>query len=118
MICMPNYSPDREYYPYISYLNVVYSLSGIIYSELEPMDAKTIGKLVRESRKKQGLTQAEAAGYLNVGTRFLSDLENGKPTAQLEKVLVVLEGLGFKLLALPKENHTLIRYIEDHLGET
>ncbi len=84
---------------------------------MESMNAKTIGKLVRESRKDQCLTQAEAAGYLNVGTRFLSDLENGKPTVQLEKALHVLKGLGFKLLAVPKANHKLIRHIEAHLGE-
>jgi len=80
------------------------------------MNTKMIGKLVRKSRKDQGLTQAEAAGYLNVGTRFLSDLENGKPTAQLEKALHVLKGLGFKIFAVPKTNQKLIRYIEEHLG--
>jgi len=84
---------------------------------MEPMDTKLIGKLVRKSRKDQGLTQAEAAGYLNVGTRFLSDLENGKPTVQLEKALHVLNGLGFKILAIPRTNHKLIRTIEDHLDE-
>ena len=81
------------------------------------MNTKTIGKLIRKSRKDQGLTQAEAAGYLNVGTRFLSDLENGKPTVQLEKTLHVLKGLGFEILAVPKANNKLIRYIEEHLGE-
>ena len=80
------------------------------------MDTKTIGDLVRKSRKDQGLTQAEAAGYLNVGTRFLSDLENGKPTVQLEKALHVLKGLGFEVLAVPKTNHKLIQYIKGHLG--
>ncbi len=52
------------------------------------------------------------AGYLNIGTRFLSDLENGKPTVQLEKVLHALNGLGFKVIAVPKASHKLIRYIE------
>lgn len=81
------------------------------------MNSKTIGTLVRKLRKDQGLTQSEAAGYLNVGTRFLSDLENGKPTVQLEKVLHVLKGLGLKVFAVPKTKHKLIRYIEEHMGE-
>jgi HTH-type transcriptional regulator/antitoxin HipB len=81
------------------------------------MKTKTIGKLIRKSRKEQGLSQAEAAGYLNVGIRFLSDLENGKPTVQLEKALHVLNSLGFKVIAVPKAKHKLIRYIEDHLSE-
>ena len=81
------------------------------------MNTKTIGRLVRKSRKDQGLTQAEAAGYLNVGTRFLSDLENGKPTIQLEKALAVLQGLGFMIFAVPRTNYGLIRYIEEHLDD-
>lgn len=80
------------------------------------MNTKTIGILVKKSRKNQSLTQSEAAGYLNVGTRFLSDLENGKPTVQLEKALHVLKGLGLELFAVPKTNHKLIRYIEEHMG--
>ncbi|MCG8617095.1 MAG: helix-turn-helix domain-containing protein [Desulfobacterales bacterium] len=79
------------------------------------MDTKAIGRLVRKSRKEQGLTQSEAAGYLNVGTRFLSDLENGKPTVQLEKAMAVLQGLGFKVFAVPRTNHSLIRHIEENL---
>ncbi|MBU1193926.1 MAG: helix-turn-helix domain-containing protein [Proteobacteria bacterium] len=81
------------------------------------MDTKTIGKLVKKTRKDQGLTQAEAAGYLNIGTRFLSDLENGKPTVQLGKALHVLKGLGLKVIAVPKANYKLIRYIEEHMSE-
>ncbi len=81
------------------------------------MNTKIIGKLVKKARKKQNFTQAEAAGYLNIGTRFLSDLENGKPTIQLEKTLQVLEGIGFNILIIPKSNHKLTRYIADHLNE-
>ncbi len=81
------------------------------------MDTKTIGKLVKKLRKDQGLTQSEAAGYLNVGTRFLSDLENGKPTIQMGKALHVLEGMGLKIFAVSKANQKLIRYIEERMGE-
>lgn len=56
-----------------------------------------IGTLVREKRKTDRLTQAEAAALCGVGTRFLSDLENSKPTLQVEKVLKVLRGLGLVL---------------------
>jgi y4mF family transcriptional regulator len=53
-----------------------------------------LSPLIREKRKKDGLTQAEAASLCGVGVRFLSDLENGKETLQISKVLKVLEGLG------------------------
>ena len=45
-----------------------------------------IGKLVKETRKKQNFTQVQLAQLSNVGMRFLSDLENGKPTCEIDKV--------------------------------
>jgi len=59
------------------------------------MDIKEIGKIIREKRKKWGFTQAEAAGMCNVGVRFLSELENGKATLQIGRVLHVIEAFGF-----------------------
>ena len=56
-----------------------------------------IGKLIKETRKKQNLTQVQLAKLTNVGTRFLSDLENGKPTCEVGKILKVLSNLGIKL---------------------
>lgn len=56
--------------------------------------AKELGLIVRKARKEAKLTQAKAAGMCNVGTRFLSDLENGKATVELGKVLQVLRGFG------------------------
>ena len=57
-------------------------------------DPAGIGKIVRQARKDAGLRQAQAAALCGVGTRFLSDLENGKPTLHLGKVLKVLHGFG------------------------
>ena len=56
-----------------------------------------IGCLVREKRKRDKLTQAETSALCNVGTRFLSELENGKPTLELGKVLQVLSCLGLEV---------------------
>ncbi len=52
------------------------------------------GKLVRATRKEQGISQEQLAGVANVGVRFISDLENGKKTLQLDKAILVLEALG------------------------
>lgn len=81
------------------------------------MDSTNIGKLIRNTRKQQGFTQKEAAGYLNVGVRFLSELENGKPTVQLGKVLQVLEGLGFATLLIPKSQKKIINYVNKNLAD-
>lgn len=56
-----------------------------------------IGAAVRKKRRDDGLTLADAAGLCNVNYRFLSDLENGKPTVRLDKVLQVLAALGLEL---------------------
>lgn len=56
-----------------------------------------IGNLVKATRKKQKLTQVQLAQLSNVGTRFLSDLENGKSTCEIEKVLKIMLNLGLKL---------------------
>gem|GEM_PF-660455 len=60
-----------------------------------------IAKLVRQARKDAGLTQAKLAKLCGVGTRFIVDLEAGKPTCQLDKTLIVLHGLGVKFEGEP-----------------
>lgn len=59
-------------------------------------NSKDFGKLISSFRKDQGLTQAELALICNVGVRFISDLENGKETCQLQKSLHVARMLGIK----------------------
>jgi len=56
--------------------------------------AEDIGAAVRKKRKEDGLTLANAAALCGVGYRFMSDLENGKATVQMGKVLQVLTALG------------------------
>ena len=63
---------------------------------------KQIGKSVRASRKKMRITQKDLALTSGTGLRFVIDLEKGKPTCQIGKVLTVLQTLGIILtLALP-----------------
>jgi HTH-type transcriptional regulator / antitoxin HipB len=61
-----------------------------------------LGQIIRQTRKDQGLTQADIAGLANIGNRFIVDLENGKPTIQLQKTLDVLALLGLELIAHQK----------------
>ncbi len=60
-------------------------------------DCVALGRKVRELRREQGVTQAQLAGLANTGIRFISDLENGKATCQIGKVLRVIETLGFDM---------------------
>jgi len=61
--------------------------------------AEDIGRIVREKRKKDGLTLEEAAAVCGVSYAFLSALENGKETARLDKILQVFGCLGIELEA-------------------
>lgn len=60
-------------------------------------DAKTFGEAVRKYRRKQKATQVQLAAIANTGVRFVGDLENGKPTVQLDKALRVAKILGMKI---------------------
>jgi HTH-type transcriptional regulator / antitoxin HipB len=65
--------------------------------------AADIGAAIRKKRKEDGLTLADAAALCGVGYRFLSDLENGKATVQMGKVLQVLTALGLDLYVASRE---------------
>ncbi len=64
--------------------------------------AAVLGRLIRAKRRQIGMTQAEASALAGVGIRFLSELENGKATAELGKVLQVLARLGLVLEIRPR----------------
>ena len=61
-------------------------------------DCAALGRKVRELRRAQKVTQVQLAGLANTGTRFVSDLKNGKETCQIGKMLRVLDALGFDML--------------------
>lgn len=58
-----------------------------------------IGVLIREERLRQKLTQTDLAGISGVGITFISQLENGKETAEMGRVIRVLTMLGIDLYA-------------------
>ena len=60
-----------------------------------------IGKLIRDTRKRLGVTQKDLALTSGTGIRFIIDLENGKETCELGKALVILHTLGIKITLTP-----------------
>ncbi len=61
-----------------------------------------IGTTIRKTRKALRITQKDLALASGTGLRFIIDLEKGKRTCQLGKVLTVLQTLGIKVqLTLP-----------------
>jgi y4mF family transcriptional regulator len=63
--------------------------------------AQTIGQIVRESRKRLGVTQRDLALTSGTGLRFVIDLEKGKETCQIGKVLTILHTLGIQMALTP-----------------
>ena len=60
-----------------------------------------IGRLIRETRKRLGVTQRDLALTSGTGLRFVIDLEKGKQTSEIGKALTVLQTLGIKLTLTP-----------------
>ena len=56
--------------------------------------AEELGQSIRRARKALKLTQPQVAMAANTGVRFIVDLEAGKPTCQIEKVLLVINVIG------------------------
>ena len=56
-----------------------------------------IGAAVREARKRLKVTQKDLAMTSGTGLRFVIDLERGKPTCQIGKILQVLQALGLRV---------------------
>lgn len=61
------------------------------------VNIKDIGETVKQNRKAQGLTQEQLAAACGSGRRFIVELESGKPTCRIGKVLQVLSALGIEL---------------------
>jgi y4mF family transcriptional regulator len=64
---------------------------------MEIFKTEDISSVIKKRRKSLNLTQAECAAFCGVGIRFFSELENGKQSLYLGKVLQVLQTLGLKI---------------------
>jgi len=69
--------------------------------------AADIGRVIRHKRREVGAQQETAAGLAGVGTKCLSQLENGKETAELGKVLQVLKAMGLEIYIFPRSQNPL-----------
>jgi len=82
----------------LEYSRTVTFLDGMKAMKYTPQD---IGKMVRETRKAFGVTQKALALTSGTGLRFIIELERGKATAEIGKVLTILQTLGIQLTLTP-----------------
>lgn len=64
---------------------------------MQVFTASDIGAVIRMRRRELGLTQVELADRVGVGITYVSNLENGKETAEIGKALHILSMLGMNL---------------------
>lgn len=62
-------------------------------------NASDFGQAIRTARKEAGLSQVQLARRCNCSQRFVSEVERGKPTAELGRALRLLAELGVPLAA-------------------
>ena len=72
----------------------------IPYGAIQTTEA--LGRVVRAHRKQRRLTLETVSGLGNLSTRFLSEFERGKQTAEIGKVLKALHTLGLEVIVQPR----------------
>jgi HTH-type transcriptional regulator / antitoxin HipB len=60
-----------------------------------------IGRLIRQTRNRLGVTQKALALTSGTGLRFVIDLEKGKQTCEIGKALTVVQTLGIGITLTP-----------------
>jgi len=62
-----------------------------------PHPCQRLGRAIRSRRKSLHLTQIELSRLAGCGLAFLYELESGKTTVRLDKLLAVIAVLGLEL---------------------
>jgi transcriptional regulator with XRE-family HTH domain len=60
-------------------------------------DAKDFGKAIKTRRKELGYTQSYVSDVTGYSVSFISELENGKITAEIGKALALANVLGLDI---------------------
>ena len=66
-------------------------------------NTKTLGETIRARRKELHYTQAYLAEFTGLSVTFISDVERGKTTAEIEKIIRLINVLGVNLLVEKRE---------------
>lgn len=72
-------------------------------------NAEDVGILVRAQRNRLALNQSELAKMAKVGRRFISELESGKASLEIGKVLTVCHVVGIDMRARTSASLLVLR---------
>ena len=76
-----------------------------------PAWARALGAEIRRKRRALQLTQEALAELAQCGPDFLYDLEHGKPTVRLDKLVSVLGVLGLRLRLEPGKDVLVVERV-------
>lgn len=68
-------------------------------NEIRITSTADLGQQIRAQRKGQGLTLQDVSDHTGLGIRFISEVERGKGTAEIGKVLELCMLMGIDLVA-------------------
>ena len=63
----------------------------------DDMELEELGTLVKARRKQKNLNQLDLAAMSGVSDRFIRELEHGKTSLRLDKLVLLLRALDLKL---------------------
>lgn len=64
---------------------------------IKASDAQCIGEVIRERRKELGYTQEYVALLLGISPRLIGEIEHGRGSVGIQKILDLATGLGIDL---------------------
>ena len=65
-------------------------------------NTKAFGEMIRKQRKKLGYTQKYICEVSGISASYISDLENGKATAELGKAIYLANLLGVDIFLVER----------------
>ena len=75
-----------------------------------PYDNKITGRIIRELRTQQGISQEVLSGLAGVARSHLTMIENGSKNANVDTLWRIADALGIRL-------SELIRRVEEEIGQ-
>ena len=97
-LCMPGWRAN--FYRTVVLMGMTMTKDDTTYGAIRTTEE--LGRLVRAHRKSRRLTIETDSGLGNLSTRFLSECERGKETAEIGKVLKALRTLGLEIIIQPR----------------
>ena len=60
-----------------------------------------MGRAIKDTRKKKKMAQSDLADITGTSVKFISDVERGKETVQMDKVFDLARALGLQIYLTP-----------------